>query len=136
MPSARHQTSGREQEPAMYHLEGIKLVAGCCQGQHLVISLCNFCLPYVMSVFGILQLSLAVLIAMTTSTVNGPCKCQHFHPVQNTNRAARGSTVSFGRHQKCGRTSTFIMLKVHSVARANILSSGRHQNCGKDSTFI
>ena len=39
------------------------------------------------------------------------------------------------RHQNCGRTSTFIMLEVHSVARANTLSSGRHQNCGKDNNF-
>ena len=122
---------------------GIKLVAGCCQVHHFAISLCNFCLPYVMSVFGILDIITVAEPALSSCWKYQQCcqgqhlviwktpklwQGQHFYLVESinsvakasrsTNSASRASILSSGRHQSCGRASratTFFMLEVPTL---------------------
>ena len=152
LPSGRHQSCGRAAGPVLSsllevptvlsgptscHLAGMKLVTRpplffcgkyqqCCQGEHLVIcKTSNFW-----------QEARASNVSsgrhQTCGRVMpGPASC-HLCAVFVFHLQCLSW---YFRHQNCGRTSTFIMLEVHSVARANTLSSGRHQNCGKDNNF-
>ena len=153
LSSGRHRSCGRASRastfimlevpkvlpgPRSCHLADMKLVTRpplyfcgkyqqCCQGQNLVIcKTSNFW-----------QEARASNVSsgrhQTCGRVMpGPASCHLL--VQFLSSICKVCSWYF-RHQNCGRTSTFIMLEVHSVARANTLSSGRHQNCGKDNNF-
>ena len=113
--------------PTSCHLADMKLVTRpplyfcgkyqqCCQGQHLVIcKISNFW-----------QEARASNVSpgrhQTCGRVlPGPATC---HLLVQFVFSICDVCIWYFRHQSCGRTSTFIMLEVHSVARANILSSG------------